>query len=250
MKKNFFKSAEFYQSIYNQKDYSYESAFILKLLKKRNIFSGNMIEFGSGIGSHAKYLNLKSPFFIEGYELSPSMLMSSYKSKKFKPNLGDMRFSGKSNYYDCGISVFHVMSYLYKEHDLNLFFKNLYRVLKPSALFFFDYWSELDFKNKKSDGEPKTFINKKQIIKRSTFVHQTKYKKTLKILFKYSIKTLSHDFIGKFQETHYMRSFSDKDIFDLLNKHGFKLIKKGYFPEKKIFNNHNYRYSLIQKNVQ
>ena len=87
---NIFKRADIYSIIYEQKNYKKEVSFILNKLKKYNVRAKTVLELGSGIGGHAKYL-CKKGIKVTGVDRSKSMIDGSIKDKNFINILGDIK---------------------------------------------------------------------------------------------------------------------------------------------------------------
>ena len=56
MNKNFEDYSQYYDLIYQDKDYTIESLYIINKVKKIKPKVENVLELGCGSGSHAKYL--------------------------------------------------------------------------------------------------------------------------------------------------------------------------------------------------
>jgi cyclopropane fatty-acyl-phospholipid synthase-like methyltransferase len=77
-----FKRADIYSTIYAKKNYKKEVYFILKKIKKYKVIVRSILEFGSGIGGHAKYF-CKKGIKVTGVDKSKSMIKASIKNKNF-----------------------------------------------------------------------------------------------------------------------------------------------------------------------
>lgn len=242
--------AEFYDYFYLKKDYEYEVNFIINLFNKKNFNKGSIVEFGSGTGKHAKVFNNNSEFYITGYEISEDMIKKSYKSKKFKPKLGDIRLSGQSNKYNAALSIFHVINYLVKKKDLESAFSNISRVLKKKGLVFLDYWeNDINLRRKFLKGESVNKVNfgNDTEIERKLEIARTSTKNTLNLKMNFSIFQ-KDKLINNFSENHKLRYFSEKELVNLAKKYGFNKISSGFFPSKNIQkNNFSYKYLFLQK---
>ena len=82
--KNFKKKySKFYNIFYKKKNYKKEVIYIKKILKKFKILEKNILEFGVGTGSHAKYF-IQNNYKVTGVDRSMAMLSEAKKKKNLK----------------------------------------------------------------------------------------------------------------------------------------------------------------------
>ena len=137
--------ARYYDLLYKDKDYSGETEYVTKLLKKFGNNIQSILEFGCGTGKHAMLLAEKD-YTVTGIDASKEMLEKANVRKASRPDLnlkfqsGDIRTVSLDKKFDAIISLFHVISYQNANADLQAVFTNAYRHLETNGIFVFDFW--------------------------------------------------------------------------------------------------------------
>jgi len=142
MSKVFDSYAAYYDLLYRDKDYKLEVDYIVKLLKKYKVSSGDILELGSGTGKHAAHL-AKFGFNIHGIDLSKSMVDIANSQNKLENTtyeVGDVRTYRINKLFDVVISLFHVASYQSSNADLEDMFLTAFTHLIPGGVLIFDFW--------------------------------------------------------------------------------------------------------------
>jgi SAM-dependent methyltransferase len=146
MSKVFDIYAEYYDLLYQDKDYKQEVDYVAGLLAENGVKSGAILELGSGTGKHAEEFARKR-FSVNGVDLSPVMVKEANQRKKdifanlLHFNVGDVRTYRVEKKFDAVISLFHVMSYQTQNEDIIAMFETAARHLKTGGVFIFDYWN-------------------------------------------------------------------------------------------------------------
>lgn len=145
---NFGLYSRYYDLLYRDKDYSEESDYIEKQIKKYGTGVNTILELGCGTGEHA--INLASKGFkISGVDISQDMLDRAKVKLAAQPqNIQDkidiqqcdIRHLQKGKQYDCLLSLFHVMSYQTGNQDIEAVLDVAYRHLSDEGIFIFDCW--------------------------------------------------------------------------------------------------------------
>jgi SAM-dependent methyltransferase len=216
------KYSEIYNKIYKKKKYSVEAKYIISILKKNKILSGNILELGLGTGNHAKFF-IKKKYNLTGVEKSSCMITFAKKIHKLKCILGDVRTIRLKKKFDAAISLFHVINYMLTLPDLNNFFKTANVHLNSNGLLIFDTWHDRSIKIKKLP-DHKIFKIDNYFIDRISTSKIIK-NKIIDIRFKFIIK-LNKKIISTFSEKHLIRYFSFREIIFIAKKNGFKLISR------------------------
>jgi SAM-dependent methyltransferase len=141
MSKNFNLYSQYYDLLYQDKDYVSETEYVDQLIKRYHPESKEVIELGSGTGKHANLLAEKG-YHILGIERSTEMVNIAEQTRNndvhFQvANITDFEIS---KYFDIALSLFHVISYLTSNQDLIHTFQNVHRHLNNGGLFIFDVW--------------------------------------------------------------------------------------------------------------
>jgi len=140
MSKNIFNAySRYYDLLYKDKDYLGETAYIQSLLTKYGLKKGDLLEFGSGTGKHGCILS-SNGHRVHGIELSADMVARCETVAGFTCQVGDITHVDMGRTYDAVLSLFHVISYLTRNDQLQAVFSNAALHLKSGGLFIFDFW--------------------------------------------------------------------------------------------------------------
>ena len=139
MKNKIFKSGDYYNLFYENKNYELEAKYIHDKLLKHQLEGNSILELGCGTGKHANQLS-KFGYKILGIEKSEFMLKKVVKSINFECLQGDIRNIKIEKKFDCVISLFHVLSYQITNESLNSVFNTAFEHLKNGGIFLFDFW--------------------------------------------------------------------------------------------------------------
>ena len=88
--------AEYYDLIYQDKDYLSETDYVISLIEKYHPNSENVLELGSGSGIHGRILASKG-FKVSGIERSQHMIDLGLSSTSFKLTTEEAFFSKASS---------------------------------------------------------------------------------------------------------------------------------------------------------
>ena len=135
------KLSLYYDILYSQKDYKSECELIKKYTTKTNL-----LDVGCGTLSHSIIL---SDYFtsITGIDLSEPMIDVARKKIENK-NIKNIDLLSKEldevnydNNYENVISMFNVVNHILSFNELEKFFRQIHKFLKPNGQFVFDCWN-------------------------------------------------------------------------------------------------------------
>jgi predicted TPR repeat methyltransferase len=139
MKKLVFnKYSEYYDLIYEDKNYKKEVKYIDELIQKLHPGAKTILDIGCGTGIHANLL-ASLGYKVLGVDFSEQMIQiaNSKKLIEYKENhdllefkTGDIRKIDLHDKFDVVVSLFHVISYLNSNQDLNDGLNTIYKHLK------------------------------------------------------------------------------------------------------------------------
>jgi SAM-dependent methyltransferase len=229
--KVFEKYAEYYDLLYQDKDYPAEANFIHELIQKHFPHAESILDLGCGTGNHALAL-LDFGYQITGIDKSKFNIKQArdklYDSDS-NPTEIDFRKADicqirLDHRYDVVTSLFHVISYQINNKDLEAVFQTAQYHLKKGGLFIFDCWygpavlydrPAVRIKTKDAEhlkvtriAEPEIFPNKNRVDVSYHLIVQDK--KTGKI--------------SEIYETHQMRYLFKPEIQNFLVYAGLELI--------------------------
>ena len=137
--------ATFYDSLYADKDYESECAFLVAVFEAHGLGgSASVLDLGSGTGGHDIPLAGRG-YAVTGVDRSSEMagIAAQKAAAAHVPVdfvVGDVRDVSLGRTFDAVISMFAVMSYQLTNDDLLAAFKTARTHLKPGGLFVFDGW--------------------------------------------------------------------------------------------------------------
>ena len=132
--------SNYYNLFYKDKDYVGEAGYVDAIIKKYASGSDSILDFGCGTGLlDVELANLG--YNMTGVDISEKMLeiaRSRHSTQEFI--LGDIREVRVGRCFDVIVSLFHVMSYLTTNHDLEAALLSARAHLAPGGLLIFDCW--------------------------------------------------------------------------------------------------------------
>ncbi len=227
----FEKYSQYYDALYQNKDYQKEVDFLVDVIKKyspREV--KDVLSLGCGTASHDIEL-AKRGFAITGVDQSETMLeIAQEKTGKENVNidfkLGDVTNIKLDKQFDFAMAMFNIAGYMLENEHMEGLLKNTAGMLKKDGLFVFDCWyGPAVLKDKPMDRE-KQFIQDGKTLTRKTTQKLDFEKNIIDITFEISEdgKTLT-------TENHKMRFWGLEELESLLNTSGFELVKACNFMD-------------------
>ena len=131
---------KYYDQIFSEKDYKFESKIILGILRKRSPhIIKNVLDIGCGTGAHAQNFNSYG-VNVFGIDTDPAAIdVASRKPSGTFVNCSvhDVR----KNDFDGAISLFNVINYLTDESSLLSFMSETIKRIRPKGVFIADAWN-------------------------------------------------------------------------------------------------------------
>ena len=148
LEKVFGSYSQYYDLIYNDKNYEEEVAYIDQLIKKNSKKAKMILDLGCGTGRHLIELS-KLGYSGIGIDQSKSMIECANKNilsipSETKRNLSfqtaNIQCFNLNKTFDVITCLFHVINYQKTEDELYLAIKNVSNHLKKDGIFIFDFW--------------------------------------------------------------------------------------------------------------
>lgn len=146
---NVFKQySDFYDLLYNDKDYTREVNYIDQIIKERFKDAKTILDLGCGTGIHANLLATMG-YEVVGIDFSDDMIrianekknnqyiLNSEKLNFYKGDVTNLELGKK---FDVVLSLFHVFSYLNSNKSVLSGFETINKHLKLGGLAIFDFW--------------------------------------------------------------------------------------------------------------
>ncbi len=225
---SFRRYAEYYDLIYQDKDYSQECDFVEEVFQKfpsrpvKTILDG-----GCGTGGHAILLAER------GYEVTGidrSEIMIKRAKEKLKDNLKldfqitDLRQLDLGRKFDACVCMFAVMNYVTQTEDLLKALSNIRRHLEKDSLFIFDFWNGLAVLRILPSERVKIVEDKQKRIIRITRPELDAFNHICKVHYHLLINQ-GNTLVGEIKETHIIRYFFPQEIKHYLRDCGFEVLR-------------------------
>ena len=236
---NFNKYSEYYDLLYGDKDYDFESEYLYKHMSSGKELK-SLLELGCGSGGHAEFFSKKG-INITGIDMSSSMIeiAKNKKISNFKPVVGDITNFSFDKKFDSIISLFHVISYLNEDESLLKCFKLAYDHLNFNGHFIFDFWYTPNIEFHKPEIRIKRKENNEMSIVRIAEPEILSAKNIVKVNFDIFIIDKSKEEISNFKEVHPMRHFKIEELKNIAKSVGFDFVLAEEFLTSKIPSNNS-----------
>jgi SAM-dependent methyltransferase len=138
--------AAYYDLFYRDKDYAAEARYVSDIIRSFRPDAVRMLEWGCGTGQYTRrFLDLG--YQVTGVDLSAAMLAQAAARCRCEAASGAARFHAVDlrrfrcpERFDVVAALFHVVSYLTGNADLQAGFETARSHLVPGGLFVFDCW--------------------------------------------------------------------------------------------------------------
>lgn len=192
--------AKQYDSIYKESYYREYASFIKRVAAKEGIKKSKVFDIGCGTGRIIKYFkNWKC------YGIDPSKEMVKIargRNKKAFISIGKFNSKIKER-FDVVISTFDTVNYILKNKEIETFFKNIKNHISDNGIFIFDF-------NTKYKRIP-------SIIEKEGFIYNSTVKNG-----HWEINITNNN---GYSEKHTERFYSFKEMENVINRSGMKVVK-------------------------
>ncbi|XDD51542.1 class I SAM-dependent methyltransferase [Leptospira sp. WS92.C1] len=228
----FGKYSEYYDLLYEDKDYEGETAYVDSLLKETSpVSSFSLLELGCGTGKHAILLAQKG-YQVTGVDVSKKMLTEAEERKKTLSSeaqptfvFGDVRSVRIQKKFDIVVSLFHVMSYQTTNKDICDAFETASVHCKDGGIFLFDVWYGPAVLTQLPETRIKRLRSKTVEITRLAESNHFPNKNLVEVNYEVWIKDIQLDRVDVLKEKHPMRYFFTPELEFLLASSGFSILK-------------------------
>ena len=148
LEKVFGSYSQYYDLIYNDKNYEEEVVYIDQLIKKHSEKANIILDLGCGTGKHLIEFS-KLGYSGIGIDQSKSMIECANENILSRPSETKRNLSFQTanilcfnlnKTFDVITCLFHVINYQKTEEELCLAIKNVSKHLKKDGIFIFDFW--------------------------------------------------------------------------------------------------------------
>ncbi|MCT4613130.1 MAG: class I SAM-dependent methyltransferase [Clostridia bacterium] len=173
------KMAQYYDELYDYKEYDKEVAFLNSILKGKS----NVLDVGCGTGNHIKELE-RFGYKCDGIDKSKEMVEITKSKISGQVYLGDMLNFKIRKKYDAIISMFAVINHLNSINELEMVLLNMKNHLRENGIIILDLYNpsksgnktdqkgnikrimnwEIDLNNKTEKTNIKYIINEEDVV--------------------------------------------------------------------------------------
>ncbi len=224
--------SNYYDLLYQDKDYESEADFIHSLLVRHHDNPQKVLELGCGTGKHATLLAQKG-LNILGIDRSESMLENAVASRADLPKeltdrlqfeQGDIREFRTDQKFDAVLSLFHVFSYQTTNEDLKRAFETAKAHLAPGGILIFDCWYGPAVLTDRPAKRIKRLENELITVTRDAVPVLHPEENRVDVNYKIRITQKDSGAVEELEETHQMRYLFTPEI-ELFARHaGFEVI--------------------------
>jgi SAM-dependent methyltransferase len=222
--------SKYYDLIYAEKNYAQEIEYLCNFIKQSAAGAKDLLELGCGTGIHASLFAEKG-YRVTGIDLSTEMLArarerhSSLSGKdpiEFKQ--ADIRNFALKREFDIVVALFHVISYLPTNSDLDAAFSRVRAHLKPGGLFLFDHWYGPAVLSDRPVPRIKKFEDAELKITRVATPTLIANENLVDVRYDFVVFEKSSGRFSELTEMHRMRYLFWPEIQFLLSRHGLRPI--------------------------
>lgn len=213
----FTESSKFYDAIYSFKDYKKESEEITEILKNKAPDARQILDVGCGTAEHHRYLS--NDFQLSGIDLNKTFIeMAAEKFPANQYTVADMSGFKLNRSFDVILCLFSSIGYLNSEEGLISAFKCFHDHLLENGLAIIEPWFS---PGNYHSGEVRMLQCEKDDYKICRMSHSYPQNDVSVLHFHYMIGHREEG-VSYFDETHYLKMFTQEDFFDALEKTGFE----------------------------
>ncbi len=231
--KLFEKYAEYYDLLYQDKDYEKECDFLEEIFQKfSSIPIKTILDGGCGAGGHAFPL-AKRGYKVIGIDRSDVMVTKA-REKEEELNLGiefqvsDLQHFDLNQKFDAFLCMFAVMNYIIQTEDILIILENIRKHLEKNSLFVFDCWNGLAILRVLPSPRIKIVEDKEKRIIRIAQPELDAFNHLCKVHYR-GLVIQSHNIIDEFEEFHIIRYFFPQEIIHYLKDAGFEVLRMSPF---------------------
>jgi len=222
--------SQYYDLLYQDKDYSSEVDYINDLIIQFSNNAKTILDMGCGTGRHAELFYDKG-YTVHGIDLSEDMLTIAETRCAGKEdrlsfsngNVVDLKLNKK---FDIVVSLFHVMSYQNSNEDLIKAFEVAREHLNKDGIFVFDFWYGPAVLTDLPVTRVKRLKDENITVTRVSEPSMHVQENIVDVKFEIFIEDNNSKKIIKKSELHKMRYLFDTELKMICKKTGFDILSK------------------------
>lgn len=241
--------AEYYFSIEaNHREIQNDISLIRSYLN--GLDQPSILDLGCGTGEH---LNALKKFGVKGVGIDSSPEMLEVAKKRYPSGIEFVNKSFRSfdyyNEFDAVLCLFGSMVYLLNDKDVDNFFWNTWRALKPGGIGIFELWHSTPVRKIKNRSLTHVSRTKYEdvIIERERGFNIIEESKRTIVKVDYLYKVQSSNSSDTYSDSHIMRAFTLDEITAFIKSNGFDIQNVFANSLKEKFNENSNKMLIIFK---
>ena len=237
----FERGADFYDLLYDDKDYARETAFVRRRILKYAPQARSVLDLGCGTARHAcEFARLgwhvlavdRSRQMIRKARSARRQLAESPRSR-LRLEAGDVRRYRAPGGFDAATSLFHVVNYQTTRAGLLGLFRSARRALQRGGVFLFDFWYGPAVQSDPPAIRIKRVQDRRVRIERFADPVHRPNRRLVEVHHTLSVVDHRTGRRKKFEETHVLRYLFLPEIRRLGMAAGFRLVESGQWLTRK-----------------
>ncbi len=225
--------SHYYDLLYEDKNYSKEVEFVSAIIRRHAPDARTVLDLGCGTGIHACAF-AREGYLVTGLDRSADMLAKALERRKQAGangsgpvdfQQGDIRDFKLTHRFDVVVALFHVISYLSANADLEAAFARIRKHLQPGGLFIFDHWYGPAVLTDRPAPRIKTFENGEVKIIRIATPTLWVNDNLVDVRYDLTVIEKSSNRCSQVVENHRMRYLFWPEIESLLSRHSLKQVE-------------------------
>jgi SAM-dependent methyltransferase len=226
----FERSAEFYDELYEEKNYTAEADYVDGLIQKNLPGPKILLDLGCGTGRHAIKFAEKG-YNVVGVDRSPEMIAKAHARQEQAPphirkrltfKQGDIRDIRLGRQLDVVVALFHVISYQISNADFIAAFTTARAHLRQNGIFIFDCWYGPGVLSDLPVARTKTLYNGLRRLTRFAQPVMRVNENVVEVNYSFELADAPSHTCSEFHEKHVMRYFFVPELFLALETVGLK----------------------------
>jgi SAM-dependent methyltransferase len=227
---NFQKYSAYYDLLYRDKDYLAEAEYVARTIRSAAPDVRSILELGSGTGRHGRLLAALG-FDVHGIERSADMVAMAHSAPaptatdgSFTCEVAEIRSANLGRTFDAVIALFHVISYLTTNEDLQAAFRVAAHHLAPGGVFLFDVWHGPAVLTERPKERAKNVASECFEVTRTARPELNSNRSTVKVTYEMECKNRQSGDVVRFSEEHLMRYLFPTEIERLARVCGMQMV--------------------------
>ena len=235
--------AAVYDLIYQDKDYIAESLYVADLVERYAPAKGRtarVVDLACGTGRHAFEL-AGLGYAMDCSDISADMVDVARRGaaeRRLSIRFHNQSFQTAGSIggnFDAALAMFAAFGYLTEWGDVARTLRNVAKLLAPGGIFIFDVWNGASVLRDYSPHKVRQVSDEKRSVERVSCTTLDIMRQVARVQFDFTV-TPAQGPMTRFEEVHYMRFYFPRELSDLLQAMGFRIVSRCPFmsPDREL----------------